>query len=499
MLRFARRGVSGLALPTNGSITANGRLVTVTGTSPDPGGSSYYAGPVLGFITPTVYAAPTAQGTGSGSSEANAAPLVNVLASVTASDRVGCIAGVYSKASGGSRFTPAWTTTNNGTAANPIIVVAKYSAIDLGGAVANGQWTQTMVNNVFANANRCELRHTGTFGSSGTGSPALGSSGKNYVYFIGFAVDETNANATADTGTSVIVGGTNCMIARCVFQGRPVDTAWSGDNHPGVRVESTTSPMVYDNVVTGFRYFNTNQNGGHNHCGIQRYECVGTDIQHNFCFTNNTNIYLKDQDIAAGETVHQNYCMNPEDSGSNIEILNTNEGSSSSITVASQNLCVNTINNAVGLMGQSEGRNLKWRNNTVIGIFNGGGSAGFVGHYQDTGGEVNDNIFYCSSGTMMLDQQFRTTTVIPSNYNRFFSSGTETFRYNGTTRTGLAAWRSATGQDLNSSVGDPLFVSIAGSDFKLSGSSPCLTGSSSGGAQGCYITGSETIGPRYAP
>ena len=461
------------------------------------GGGDYYAGPELGALTPTIYAATTDLGTGSGNSEANAMDLPTALSTATAGAIIGVLPGVYTKAHGAGRFNPAWTTTNSGTSGNPIIVVAKYSAVDLGGASDNGLWNQTMVDNVFTNSNRSEFRHDGTRSTTATASPAFGTNSKNHVYFIGFCADEDDAAPTPDTGTAVIIGGTGSRIYRCVLQGRSVVSGWASDNHPGIRLEGATDPYAWDNVVTGYRYYDTLQNGGHNHCGIQRYECTGTNVQHNFCFFNNTNIYLKDQDSAANETVKFNYCYNPEESGANIEILNTNEAGGTD-TICSQNLCLNTINAAVGLLAQSEGENIKWRNNTVIGTFSGGGSAGFVGNYADVGNEVSDNIFYCISGNSFLDQEFRTGTVITSDYNRFYSASGFLNRHNGSDYTSLAAWRTGVSQDNNSSTGDPSFANYGANDFKLAGGSPCLTGSSTGGPQGCYITGSEVMGPRYA-
>lgn len=470
-------------------------VVNATTLASDAAG--YYGGPELGFLTPTIYAGPTSQGNGSGSSEANCTTLTAALSSASAGARIGVLPGVYSKAPGNSRFTPAWTTSASGTQANPIIIVAKYSAVDLGGIAPNGQWAQAAVNAVFAHPNRSELRHTGSYGSQSNGSPTLGAWDRNFVYFIGFCVDELNANSRADTGPAVLIGVNGSRIARCVLQGRPVDSGWAGDNHPGIRMEGATNPAAHDNVITGFRYYggpSGTQNGSHNHCGIQRYDCVGTDVRNNFSFNNHTNIYLKDQDSARGETVFQNYCMNPEPSGANIEVLNTNEGSVSDITVVSQNLCVG---GNVGLMGQADGRNIKWRNNTVVGAFTGGGSAGIVAHYQTTGGEISDNLFVATSGSTMIDEQFRTSAVIPSNRNHFHSTGGSfTARYNGQTYSSLAAWRAATSQDLQSTQGDPLFV--GGGSYKLSPGSPALTGSSNGnGPRGCYITGNEVIGPRY--
>lgn len=457
-------------------------------------------GAIYGGYTPTIYAAPAALGTGSGNSEANAAAATTVLArtDLPPGTVVGLLPGVYTRAGGAERYSPAWRCLSSGTSGSPIRIVAKYSAIDLVGKTAGQRWTTADLTTVFAHANRTEFRHTGTSSGNGQGSggPSFGSIDINYVEWNGICADEQYNIPHRDTGASILWSTTGSAIKRCVLYGRPsYYTTDTSDNHPGVRLENAVNCTVSDNVIYGFRYSGGpggTLNGSHNHCGIQRYESQGTIVEHNFTFGNHTGIYLKDQDTARDETVRFNFCA---DINCGIEILNANE-TTSDVDVVYQNIIVDA---AEGLILQASGRNIQVYNNTLVVPATSAGSAScVVAHYADTGCFIRNNIFVGTNGSSFLDEQFRTLAVIPSNYNRFFRTGTQfTSRYQGSF-TSLSAWQSGTGQDANSSVGDPLFVNQSSGDYHLQAGSPCLTMSQTGGPVGCYITGNEVIGPRYS-
>lgn len=480
-----------LAFDGNGNASALSSIVNATTQAEPPAPSGfYYAGPVLGSLTPTIYAAPTALGNGSGSSEANARALSTALASATAGAIIGVLPGVYSKISGGERYAPAWRVTGTGTALSPIIVVAKYSAIDLSGKSANQRWTAADYAAVFAHPNRSEMRHTGvSTDGGGSGGPAFGSVDNNYVYWFGLCADEANAQPHRDTGLSILWSTTGSRIMRCVLYARdPRYVTFDYDNHPNVRLENAIGCVVSDNALDGDFAGN-----GHNHCCIQRYESRDTVIEHNFTGGLHAGIYLKDQDTSRNEIVRYNYCTNPQ---AGIEVLNVNIGVTDTDQVY-QNLIVGS---AEGLIYQSRGTNIQAHHNTLVGPCAGGGSSqGWQGHHNSTGCYCRESILVGTSGSMFIDQAFRTGPVNGSNYNRFYRTGTQfTSRYNGATRSNIETWRSATGQDLNSSVGDPGFMNQATGDYRLAPGSACLTMSESGGPVGCYITGTETIGPRYA-
>jgi hypothetical protein len=455
------------------------------------GGGPYYGGPVLGNLTPTIYAAPTAQGSGNGSSEANATTLASALSSATAGAIIGVLPGVYSRAGGAERYSPAWRATNSGTSSNPIIVVAKYSAIDLAGKAAGQAWTSSDFTAVFAHSNRSELRHTGSSSNGGgTGGPAFGSIDVNYVHWIGFCADEQNAAPHRDTGLAILWSTTGSKVMRCVLYARdPGYTSDTGDNHPNVRLEFATNCTVSDNALSGSFAGN-----GLNHCCVQRYRATGTIVEHNFTAGLYNGIFLKDEpNTSWNEIVRFNYCANPT---YGIYIRNCNEGRADLDRVY-QNLLVGC---SEPIVLQIDGYNVQVDNNTVVApMTNFGGSQGVIAYFQGTGCRFQNNIFVGTLGSAFIDQQFRSAAVTPSNYNRFWRTGTAFgARYNGSTYSAIANWRTATGQDVNSTIGDPLFVNQAGGNYRLQAGSPCLTLSSTSGPVGCYITGNETIGPRYA-
>jgi hypothetical protein len=482
----------------DGNANVSSQSLVASATTQAGSGSTIYNG-----LTPTVYAAPSAVGSGSGANEANAmaySTWQNASGNKPAGTVLGLLPGVYSMPTGGERFEPAFRTRASGTSGNPIRIVAKYSAIDLAGKAAGASWTTSDLATVFAHANRTEFRHTGTWTAPNGGStsgPSFGcglGASENYVEWNGICADEQHNIPHRDTGAAVLFGCTGSAVKRCVIYGR---NSWytteTSDNHPGVRVEGATSCTVSDNVIYGFRNSGGpggTTNGSHNHSGIQRYESIGTIVENNYTFGCHTGIYLKDQDIARDEIVRRNICKDVE---CGIEILNTNESTSTTDEVY-QNLIHGPLE---CLILQAEGRNINVYNNTFVGPMTSAGSAaGVVAHFADTGCSIRNNIFYGTSGSMFIDEQFRSAAVIPSNYNLFYRSGTQfTCRYNGVTSSSLATWRSNTGQDLNSLVSDPLFTDAANGDFSLTVSSPGRTLSDIGGQVGAY---ESSLGPRYA-
>lgn len=479
-------GVSGLILRS--SVVAGGGAAGL-----------YYAGPELGNLTPTIYAATSSQGTGSGNSEANAMALTSALTSATAGAIIGCLPGAYSKSPNNQRWHPAWITTNSGASGNPIIVVAKRSAIDLAGKSGNATWSTSDLSAVFAHADRCELRHTGVSDGNGggTGGPAFGSLDQNDVWWIGFCADQNENSPIRDTGPCVLWSSTRCRIMRSVIYGRPAPyTTDTGDNHVGIRLEGATSCELWDNVIYGFVDSVGGVGTGHNHCGVERYDSTGTRIYYCHTFGNHTGIFLKDSDVnpSSDEIVRYNLC---KDVISGIEVGNVNVSGAADDYVE--------FNLAIGCEGsgingqQGSGVNVHVRNNTLYVQGAGPGTgAGFDGNGFGTGCDFRNNIVVTTAGVLMNEQQFR-SAILSSNYNCYYATGGGfQARFNSTNFTTFGTWQSGATRDGNSINSNPSFVNTAVENFKLQGASPCLTASDVGGPVGCYITGNETIGPRYA-
>jgi chitodextrinase len=114
-----------------------------------------------------------------------------------------------------------------------------------------------------------------------------------------------------------------------------------------------------------------------------------------------------------------------------------------------------------------------------------------------TGGVFRDNIiarFSTGGNQVLVNAQTSLAAFDDFDHNLYYSNGGTPLFYDGSIRTGLAAWQSATSRDALSDVDDPDFENQSTGDYRLATGSPALTLSSTGGAVGAYITGSETIG-----
>jgi hypothetical protein len=105
-----------------------------------------------------------------------------------------------------------------------------------------------------------------------------------------------------------------------------------------------------------------------------------------------------------------------------------------------------------------------------------GATAGITyGFYQvtsDNGIEFKNNIVYITrggSGVKYCIYKSTPSTAIASNKNVFFlgsaGSGTQSIGYQTSAQSDLTAWQTATSQDMNSMVADPLFTNPSGGDY----------------------------------
>jgi len=92
-----------------------------------------------------------------------------------------------------------------------------------------------------------------------------------------------------------------------------------------------------------------------------------------------------------------------------------------------------------------------------------------------TNTEIKNNIIYTNNGSGDYALWVNTAGMVTSNYNRWYNTGTgPTWYWVGTsyTQSQFSNYKTASGQDRNSSTGDPGFVSS--SDRHLSSGSPCI-------------------------
>jgi len=86
-----------------------------------------------------------------------------------------------------------------------------------------------------------------------------------------------------------------------------------------------------------------------------------------------------------------------------------------------------------------------------------------------TTNEIKNDIFYTSGNIPQVQISTGYTAVF--DYNLYYSD-TYNFSNAGTTYASLSDWQTATGQDANSIVADPLLRSAT--DYRLQSSSPCI-------------------------
>jgi hypothetical protein len=106
------------------------------------------------------------------------------------------------------------------------------------------------------------------------------------------------------------------------------------------------------------------------------------------------------------------------------------------------------------------------------------GSGEFQIQYYATNNVFKNNVIYGTSQGLLINSYTNSSAnPVDSDYNLYFSplaaTGAE-FVWNGTTRTGFAAYQSATGKDAHSQYLNPLFVNVPGFDFHVQPTSPAV-------------------------
>lgn len=430
------------------------------------GSGTFYDG-----LTPTIYAAPTDQGTGDGSSEANAMDLPTAMVNATAGDVVGLLPGVYTAANNDTRWVPAFRFTNSGTSGNPIILVGKYDHLQY-----------------YADTNlRCEFRLSGTHPvATGPNCAVLGADvGQNYLQFRNFFIDQTYVPPRSSGGSLVISGTTTGVRFSRMVCSQTVNP--TSDNYNTIFAQNATDIQVDHCYVYG-----GSGAGNHNASVITTYSCYNYTFEYNTLENVNCGYFIKGRtDSAHYGTIRYNRILDASNNG-----IELSDSSTVDPSYVYQNLLIRcqygvNYDSSAGSNGTTH-----VYNNTCVDCTN----AGIAVENQTISGQVcRDNLVAFMAGTSALSVELAGTLTVSVvfttlDYNKYYESGGSTqFLQNGTTSTGIAAWQTAVGgtYEDNSTEGNPNFTNAAGDVYTLSVAD---TGSSTGGARGCYITGSETIG-----
>ena len=406
----------------------------------------------------------------------------NASQAAAAGDVVRICAGTYSTAGSGLRYEPAYQPANSGSAGNPITFEA------------NGQVVLTL------NSSR---------------GPVIGASGRSYIIWRGFSINETQAPSTADTGMVAwfgpsVGGGLENTTLVCNPATLP------DDNHPGLRLEGIDGMLIRSNRISGCKNNGGGTNSNINGNGIQTYRTRNTIIEHNEISGTGVGIHLKSNDRGtnfdedgnnivrynliygvdlAGIHLGQNpfgpdeptriYQNIVRDSGAGVAFQELSANRYNTNVYVVNNTFVNNRNGLVFYYPTAPAARRVFWNNIIVGGTSAIISLGTPTEHQDhSKNDFEHNVYYAQTSFVAeLDAE---------GANR--------------ARMSLAQWMSAPyGQDASgpaATTANPLFVSS--SDLRLQGGSPAqsigraIAGIGGGNGAtipaGAYITGGETIG-----
>ena len=368
-----------------------------------------------------------------------------------AGDTVYVAAGTYTAAGSGGRWTPAFNPANSGTAGNPITFIGGAGVVLRTDMVAG---------------------------------PIIGADGRNYITWKNFIIDEINYVRAPDTCSIVIHVSTGSVIDSIEVIGRNIgNVSGSAENHSAIRIEAATSITVRNSKFHGMT---GNAPINHNTGGIMTYGVSNSVFENNEIYATYSGIFLKGTSpgyTINGNIIRYNYF---HDLNSDAVILlygYTN-------TYVYQNIMEVTgsgvmMDDTTSLAGSSI------HNNTIVNVI---GSNGSIYAKTITTGPVTvkNNIIYGGSYAVVLQGGY--SMPISFNHNGYFGQSISNRWYSGSAQT-FAQWQAGvTGGDSHSILTDPLFVNASAHDYHLQDGSPARTASDTGGANGAYISGTETIG-----
>lgn len=427
------------------------------------------AGTEYDGLTPTIYANPSgALGNGSGSSEANAASLPNALAAAEAGDIVGILPGIATGTDTNSDV-PSFQPTNSGSLGNPIILVGKFA---------------------WGSVGRTELR-SGAL-DLGTGCPAFGVNGLDYVEWRNIYCNEENSYTRTDTGPCVLWDTTGSGIRKCRIIG--ISDYFPDDNHNGLRVEGGVDCYAYDNTISGFYSGPGRETNG---TGLMTYGASNFAFENNEIYDCYTAIYIKG--TAAGETLwnHGSIAYNllhDIHGGMRLEAIDPSD----TLTIE-QNLIYEFSDFAFNLAtsgGVANTRNLIMRFNSII-IGQATSNNGlYVKAITGTGNSFNDNciaIYTTTNQNYMDGGEYTANNFTAYDYNGFYgSTNANPWSWNGANQEDITQLQAAVANSNNNQVlaNDP-FSGRGSGDYTITGAA--TTASSTGGPIGAVFA---DVGPR---
>lgn len=423
---------------------------------------------------------------------ANPWNLTQAMALAVSGNVVGFLPGVgVTLAHSTSVQTPTLNPANSGTIDNRIVFVTKFGAVALP--------------NVATNGDRTELRHDGTGVAatggteSGTGASTYGSNARHFITWDGFYVDTATAEIASDTGVISVRECTGVHVRNFHVKGK---THNAQSNAVIYRPNNALDTVLENFRCTDFRNdptgSNTPQRGlfsdqyGDRNFVLRSFEILDCDRGPFLKGTANGatvfNYGLIERGLVRGGTM-----------GARFNDLHATQ-------LTTLQCCIFYGQTEQGITMGNEttpARNLLVQFCTVV---RGDGSdvnahgplyvrAGVMSNVR-----YQNNLFTWGAGAFgQAIQAGENAGPYPTtDYNGYYMGGDPvTWAFNGAELSTIGTWRTAIGggtQDQHSQVlASSPFVDLAGGDVHIVPGHAAATGSSTGGALGCYGTGA-TIG-----
>lgn len=343
----------------------------------------------------------------------------------------------------------------------------------------------------------------------------IGASGRDYVVWDGFKVDDYYAVSTPDTGPTVLSDCRHCQIINCEIIGVSTNIAnhWGiarwGDNYNGLRLEDAFYCRVANNKIHGFRP----GVWGVNEAGIMMYDSPWNVIENNTIYDCGSGIFVKGIHADAiplggqtGNVLRRNLihgCLH-------IAIWH-NDGIANQIY---QNVIHSGAARGLLLGGAAAYNNTRdsvFANNTIHAAHSGFELSQVVNESYPLNAQFIGNIVSSPTWAAIYDWNRGVPDYLPAmtfDRNLYFNAPIH-WRSDSSGGVTYSAWVSTYGRDPNSVNGqDPLFLSATGGDFRLQAGSPAhglsrdvlnISGQGVNVAipAGAYLTGNEQIGASW--
>ena len=360
-----------------------------------------------------------------------------------AGDTVLVKGGTYELEGTNTRYIPALNPVNSGTIGNPIVF--KTYCND----------TVNLVQHDF-------------------GGPLIGSLGRSFIVWDGFTVHEcTTYEGFTETEHNIVVlwNSFNCVIKNCEVIG--VYNTLTSDNHIGIRIENSVDPKIQNCKIHDVQNEVAHEHAG----GIDNWR-PGTLWVENLIVENceiyNCGTGISNHEGGTNNIYRNNYIHDCTARGFG---FSTQGGTFTTNGKVYQNLLVDVGLEPIYFNPAGELTDFEVFNNTIV-TYN----ASAVGEISFAGCPNiklwNNIIVQAGSHENILSERHGSTSNISYlDYNSYDIDGVFVLHLYATTQiiySNFFEWTSLTGHDVNSIIGNPLFVNADEKDFRLQSDSPCL-------------------------